>query len=179
MEEGDVVSICNPVATIIDLNPLKIIGSVSEKDIPRLKIGEESVITLPSLKGKQITAKVTYISKSADPKTRTYRVEMEMDNPDMAIPAGLTARIAFPTGQASGYLVSPAVISLRDDGVIGVKTVEEGKVVFHPVQIIETRPEGLVIAGLPDSITLITSGGDFVVEDQEVQGVPSETGKTP
>ena len=72
-----------------------------------------------------------------------------------------------------GYFVSPAIISLRDDGVIGVKTVETGKVAFHPIQIVAAKPEGLWIAGLPSSIKLITSGGEFVVEGQNVSAVPA------
>lgn len=182
VEVGDVIAVGAPVATIIDLNPLKIICSIPERNITRPKIGKVANVTLPSLKDKRLSAKVTYISKAADPKTRTYRVEMETENPDMSIPAGLTARIAFPTEEISGYLVSPAIISLRDDGVIGVKAIEEGKVAFHPIQIVETKPEGLWISDLPSPITLITSGGDFVVEGQAVSAVPlsvSSGNKTP
>ena len=177
VEVGDVIAVGASTATILDLDPLKIICSLPEKNITRLKIGEAANVLLPSLQDKRLSAKVTYIAKAANPKTRTYLVEMEAKNPDMSIPAGLTARIAFPTEEISGYRVSPAIISLRDDGVIGVKTVEEGKVVFHPVQIVEAKPEGLWVSGLSSSITLITSGGDFVVEGQEVSAVSAPLGE--
>jgi multidrug efflux system membrane fusion protein len=169
VEMGDVTTVGEKIATIIELNPLKIICNISEKDVSRLKIGEKADVILPSLQDRKLPAQVTYIGKIADPKTRTYRVEMQADNPDMVISSGLTARITFPTGQANGYMVSTAVISLRDDGAVGVKTVEGGKVVFYPVQIIETKPEGLLVTGLPNHISLITTGGDFVVEGQEVE----------
>jgi multidrug efflux system membrane fusion protein len=65
-------------------------------------------------------------------------------------------------------MISPATISLTDDGTIGVKGVEEGKVVFYPVQVVEAKPEGLLVTGLPNTISLITTGGDFVIEGQEV-----------
>lgn len=177
VEVGDVIAVGASTATILDLDPLKIICSLPEKNITRLKIGEVANVLLPSLQDKRLSAKVTYIAKAADPKTRTYLVEMEAKNPDMSIPAGLTARIAFPTEEISGYRVSPAIISLRDDGVIGVKTIEEGKVVFRPVQIVEAKPEGLWVSGLSSSITLITSGGDFVVEGQEVSAVSAPLGE--
>lgn len=169
VESGDVVSVYDKVATIIELNPLKIICDISEKDISRIKVGEEAQVMLPSLESQKLTARITYVAKAADPKTRTYRVEMQTDNPDMAIPAGLTARLTFPTSTANGYMVSPATISLRDDGAIGIKTVEEGKVRFYPVQIVETKPEGLWVTGLPDHMSLITTGGDFVLEGQQVE----------
>ena len=169
VEVGDVVKDGDQIGTVIELDPLKIVCDISEKDISRIHIGEEAEIVLSSLDEKKFTAVVTYIAKAAEPKTRTYRVEMKAPNPDMTIPAGLTARIRFPTKTTNGYLISPATISLRDDGTIGLKTVEKGKVVFHPIKIIESKPDGLLVTGLPNHITLITAGGDFVVEGQEVR----------
>jgi multidrug efflux system membrane fusion protein len=168
VEVGDVVNVGDKVATVIELNPLKLICDISEKDVPRVKGGAKAQVFLTSLEDKKLTAEVTFISKSADPKTRTYRVELTTTNPEMAIPAGLTARIIFPTNSTHGYLISPAAVSLRDDGIIGVKVVESGKVIFYPVGIIETKPQGLLVSGLPQKISLITAGGDFVIEGQQV-----------
>lgn len=169
VEIGDLVNVGEKIATIIDLDPLKITCHISEKDISRIDVGKKGHVTLPSLQNQKLPVCITYRAKAADPQTRTYRVEMQAPNPDMAIPAGLTARIYLPTGQSNGYLISPATVSLKDDGTIGVKTVEEGKVAFYPIQIIETKPEGLLVTGLPDQIRLITVGGDFVLEGQLVE----------
>lgn len=177
VEVGDVVSVGDKVATVIELDPLKIICDISEKDIPRVKEGGKAQVLLTSLEDKKLIAEVIFIAKAADSKTRTYRVELTTANPEMTIPAGLTARIIFPTDSTHGYLISPATVSLRDDGTIGVKVVENGKVVFYPVGIVETKPEGLLISGLPEKISLITTGGDFVVEGQQV--APFETPGTP
>lgn len=181
VEMGDVVNAGEQVASVIELNPLKIICDISEKDISRIKIAGEAQVTLSSLDEQKLSAQVTYIAKASDPKTRTYRVEMITDNPDMTIPAGLTARINFPTRKTIGYMISPATISLKDDGTVGVKTVEANRVVFYPVQIAEAKPEGLLVTGLPDQIALITTGGDFVVEGQEVAAThtPLETLEKP
>ncbi|MBM3468319.1 MAG: efflux RND transporter periplasmic adaptor subunit [Alphaproteobacteria bacterium] len=168
IEVGDVVNVGDKVATVIELDPLKIICDISEKDISRINQSTKAQVTLSSLDDKKLDAEVIYISKSADPKTRTYRVEMKARNPDMTIPAGLTARITFPTEKTNGYMISPATISLKDDGTIGVKLIEEEKVTFHPVQVVEARPDGLLISGLPEKISLIVIGGDFVIEGQKV-----------
>lgn len=181
VEAGDVVSVGDKVATVIELDPLKIICDISEKDIPRVQVGGKAQVLLASLENRKLTAEVIFISKAADPKTRTYRVELTTANPEMAIPAGLTARIIFPTTSTHGYLISPATMSLRDDGTIGVKVVENEKVVFHPVGVVETKPEGLLVSGLPEKISLITTGGDFVIEGQQVTSVetPGVPDKTP
>lgn len=168
VEVGDLVHDGDKVATVIELNPLRIICHISEKDVSRVQLKEKAEVILGVLQDKTLQAEVIYIAKIADPKTRTYRVEMIADNPDLSIPAGLTARIIFTAGKTTGYFISPAAISLRDDGTIGIKTVEEGKVVFHAIHVVEAKPEGLLVTGLPDKITLITNGGDFVVEGQAV-----------
>jgi multidrug efflux system membrane fusion protein len=177
VEAGDVVNVGDKIATIIELDPLKVICNISEKDISRIKKGRKAQVLLTSMEDKQLTAEVIFISKSADPKTRTYRVELTIGNPEMTIPAGLTTRIIFPTDSTHGYLISPATVSLRDDGTIGIKVVEKGKVVFFPVEIIEAKLEGLLVSGLPEKISLITTGGDFVIEEQEVTSF--ETHGTP
>lgn len=181
VEAGDVVNIGDKVATVIELDPLKMICHISEKDISRVNERAKAQVILSSLGDKKLSAEVIFISKAADPKTRTYRVELTTPNPEMTIPAGLTARITFPTGTAHGYLISPATVSLRDDGTIGVKGVEEGKVVFYPIDVVETKPEGLLIRGLPDKISLITTGGDFVIEGQKVETfeAPGTSDKAP
>jgi len=173
VETGDVLSVGmdDKVATVIELNPLKVICDISEKDIARIQIGGEAQITLPCRDCPKLSATVVYIAKAADPKTRTYRVEMLVDNPDMTLPAGLTARINFPTQKTNGYKISPATISLRDDGTVGAKAVENGKVVFYPIEVVEAKPDGLLVTGLPDTVALITTGGDFVIEGQEVEAV--------
>jgi multidrug efflux system membrane fusion protein len=171
VEKGDVVNIGDKVATIIELDPLKVICDISEKDISRIQVGVEAQVTLASEDGRKLSARVVYIAKAADPKTRTYRVEMLTDNPDMAIPAGLTARINFPTHKTIGYTISPATVSLRDDGTVGAKIVVDRKVVFYPVQVVEAKPDGLLVTGLPDHIALITTGADYVIEGQEVEAV--------
>lgn len=171
VEKGDVVNPGDKIATVIELHPLKVLCDISEKDIARIKIGGEAQITLPSVNDRKLNARVVYIAKSADPKTRTYRVELLTDNPDMTIPAGLTARLNFPTHKTIGYTISPANISLTDDGMVGVKTINNGKVVFYPIQIVEAKPDGLLVTGLPDQISLITTGGDFVMDGQEVEAV--------
>ena len=178
VELGDVVNVGDKIATIIDLDPLKVVCNISEKDISRIHLDGEAEIVLPALDHQKLLGRVTFVAKDAEPKPRTYRVEIQTDNPDMTIPAGLTARINVPTQKANGYMISPATISLRDNGTIGVKTVVKGKVVFHPVEIIESKPDGLLVSGLPEAITLIITGGDFVVEGQQVEAT-SEPSKRP
>ena len=71
------------------------------------------------------------------------------------------------------------VLSLADSGEIGVKAISEtGEVVFHPATVIDSDPEGVWLAGLPNSLLLITVGQEFVNEGQKVRAVDDQTLET-
>ena len=79
------------------------------------------------------------------------------------------------------HFVTPALLSLADDGAIGLKTVDErNRVRFRPVDIIKDTPAGVWLGGLPAEVRVITVGQDFVSAGQEVAPVgPDEPGGGP
>jgi multidrug efflux system membrane fusion protein len=113
--------------------------------------------------GEQRSGVVSFIGANADQQTRTFRVEVTVDNPDSVMPAGLSARIALPTGQARGHFISPAILSLGTNGELGIKIVEDDNTVaFLPVAIVRAQTDGVWITGLPESASIITVGQGFV-----------------
>ena len=151
----------DPVASLVDLDPVLVVGQVSERDIGRLQVGGSGVARL--MTGEKVEGRIRYIAKVADPVTRTFRVELEVANPDAALRDGITAEVVLPGPSVLAHRVSPAVLSLGDAGDIGVKIVDADQTVrFLPVQIVEQGEDGLWLLGLPDQVTLITVGQDFV-----------------
>lgn len=73
------------------------------------------------------------------------------------------------------YKISPSILSLADNGQIGVKIVDENdRVQFKPVALLKDTPEHLWITGLPPSVRIITVGQEFVLSGQKVKPVLSE-----
>ncbi len=169
VEIGAYVAPGSEVATVLDLTPLTVVGEVTERDVTHIAVGTPATVRM--IDGSEVPGRVSYVSAAATPETRTYAVEVEVPNPDAAIPAGMTAQIRVPTRTLTAHRVSAAVLTMDDLGRVGVKTVEDGTVRFHPVRIIGEGPEGLWIAGLPEQVTLITVGGDFVDAGQRVEPV--------
>jgi multidrug efflux system membrane fusion protein len=78
-----------------------------------------------------------------------------------------------PVAELPAHRVSPAILTLTDDGKIGVKTVNAENIVeFHAVQIVGDGPDGVWLVGLPERARFITVGQDFVVTGQKVEPVP-------
>ena len=176
---GDYLKKGDRFGRIIGLDPILFVGSVTERSVTRLRPGLAAVAR--SLGGEVVRGTLRYIAPSADPATRTYRVEVEAANPDYRIREGITADIAIEVDTRMAHFVTPALLSLADDGTIGLKTVDErNRVRFQPVDIIEDTPDGIWLGDLPREIRVITVGQEFVVAGQEVRPVaPDESGAVP
>lgn len=175
---GDYVRSGDRVAGMVNLDPIRIVGYVSERDVTRIQLKATAKAILPD--GRRIAGPVHYISKVGSNATRTFRVDVWVDNPDSAIPEGLTSELRLPAESLMAHLVSPAVLTLNDAGAIGVKAVDDNKLVrFYPVKIIADTSEGIWLGGLPDKVSLITVGQEFVRHGQPVRTQTEEAGKNP
>ena len=168
MEVGDYAQPATPCARIVDLDPMLLVGQVSERDVSRLSIGGRATAKLAS--GETATGTISFIGLQADPATRTFRVEATVANPDHHLLSGTTADIVIVVGEVGAHQISPALLALDDGGQLGVRTVEtDGRVRFRPVQIVADGEDGVWVTGLPPTVTLITVGHQLVVDGERVE----------
>lgn len=168
MELGAYVDVNGEVATIVDNDPLVVSVRINQQDISDLKLGQTAHVKFAT--GQQRDGKIRYIAPRADEDTRTFRVEIELPNPGGEIPSGISAEAKVPTETVMAHFVSPASLSLNDEGKLGIKTVnEDNKVVFHPATIVLSGVDGAWITGLPAHARIITLGHGFVRIGEEVQ----------
>lgn len=166
---GDYVSPGGLIASVIDLDPIRVVGFVSERNVLQLAVGQPGRALL--LGETEVEGRIGFVASSADPATRTFRVELHVPNPQGRIVDGLTAQLRLPGDPVQAHRVPPSVLTLADDGKVGVKLVDEGEVVrFAPVRILADTPEGEVwVGGLPARARLITVGQEFVAPGQRVR----------
>jgi len=173
-EIGDYVDVGDQVATVVDLDPILFVGELSERDIDKVAVGGKG--RAHTVTGEDITGTVRYVATVADAATRTFRIEIEAPNGANAghrrLVDGVSTEIRLPLAKIPAHLVSPAVLTLSDDGEIGVKAVTpDDLVAFYRVRIIGDGPGGVWLSGLPETVTLITVGQDFVTPGQRVEPV--------
>ena len=172
-EIGDFLDVGDAVATVVDEDPFLVIGQVTERQVASLKVGGPGSAKLVG--GEVVRGKIRYIALVADPETRTFRVELEVANPKRRLRDGVTAEIRFKADTVAAHFVSPAVLTLNDAGEVGLRTVDgDGTVRFRPAEIVGDSTDGVWLAGLPDAITVITVGQDFVKAGQRVIPRPAE-----
>jgi multidrug efflux system membrane fusion protein len=173
---GDYLSPGQPCAMVIDQDPFLVVGQASEKDVTAINKGDSGWATLVS--GERIDGKVRFVSKSADSATRTFRVELEIPNPQGKIRDGITAEMHVSGREMQAHRISPAILALDEKGHIGVRIVDDKKKVqFVPVEIVADTPEGIWVSGLPAKATVITVGQDYVSAGQEVRTTEEKAAK--
>ncbi|AHM05165.1 putative Co/Zn/Cd efflux system membrane fusion protein [Roseibacterium elongatum DSM 19469] len=154
-------------ATVIQLDPMKLVGFVPEADVDRITPGAMAGARLAS--GREVRGEVTFLSRSADERTRTFRVEVTVPNPDIAIRDGQTADILIQTAGTPAHLLPVSAMTLNDAGELGVRIVVDGVVDFVPVRMIRDTANGVWLSGLPEQADVITVGQEFVTEGVAVR----------
>ena len=165
-ELGALLQPGSPCATLISLDPIHLVGFVPEQVVERLEIGSPAGARLVT--GQELTGNVSFLSRSADEVTRTFRVEVVVPNPDFSIRDGVTAEIVIGLEGETGHLVPQSALTLNDEGTLGVRVNEGGKARFTPARIIRDVAEGVWLGGLPDSAEIIVVGQDFVNDGRAI-----------
>lgn len=156
-------------AEIVNSDPMLVVGQVSERNIKALKVGMTATVSLVT--GETVKGTIRYIASTSQAATRTFRVEIAIANKDGALRDGVTATATIPLPPRPGHLISPAFLTLADNGTIGVMAIIDKKTKFMPVTILNTGKNGMWVGGLPDSLTIITRGQEYVTEGQTVPTV--------
>ena len=167
MNIGDYAAPGAICATLIDLDPMLITADVTEAEVENISLGDR--VTGATSTGLAIEGILTFIGKQSDLVTRTYQVEITVDNSDYHLRSGLTSTVRISLDEVFAHRVSPALFTLNDQGEFGLRLVEkDNRVKFRAVQIIEDSDNGVWVTGLPRTVSLITVGQEYVLAGQTI-----------
>ena len=161
VEISEFITPGNILFTIIDLNPIKVQGYLSEYDVNKVQIGTKTIIE--NSNGIKKDGKISFISPSAETSTRTFEITIEADNSDLSFKSGITTKIIIEGSELKAHKIPPAILTLLDDGTVGVKAVDkDNKVIFFPTLTVKDTVDGMWVTGLPDTVNLIITGQEYV-----------------
>lgn len=173
-ELGSLLQNGNSCASVITLDPIKMVAFAPERSVDALKVGatvEGRLIT-----GRLIEGRITYVARSAERNTRTYLVEAETENGELAIRDGMTTEMRILLEGKPAHELPQTALTLDNDGNLGVRLNIESRVEFMPVTVLRDEERGVWVAGLPDQVEVIVVGQEFVTDGQllEVSYAPAE-----
>lgn len=173
IEIGDFVTRGDPIATYVDNRTIIVSANVSEFDARFVTVGDSAEARLAT--GETVRGKIRYVAPVADEATRTFTVELEVKNTNGLIRAGGTAELRVPAEQVFAHRISPSLLTLDDAGNVGVKIVNgDGEVEFVAADIALSSSDGVWLAGLPETATIITVGQGYVANGSLIDAVPEE-----
>ena len=166
-EYGDFMQTGAPCGTLLALNPIKLIGYATETQVSKIEVNTTAGARLIS--GDTVSGTVSFISRSADPTTRTFLVETTVPNENYEIREGSTADIYISLAGAKGHLLPQSSLTLNSSGVLGVRIALDDKAKFIPINIIRDAEEGVWVTGLPDRVDVIIVGQEYVTDNSNIK----------
>ncbi|MGB0508341.1 MAG: efflux RND transporter periplasmic adaptor subunit, partial [Pikeienuella sp.] len=166
-ELGELMQSGSICASLIALNPIKLVAFAPERTVDTLAMGADvhgSLIT-----GRKIEGQITYIARSADRDTRTYLIEATSENKDLAIRDGMTAELRVDLEGQNAHLLPQTALTLDNDGLLGVRLIKDGEAWFTPITVLRDQPDGVWVTGLPDNAEIIVVGQEFVTDGKAVE----------
>ena len=175
LETGQLIQKDKPVFTIMGMATMKLIAPVPQTQIGKISLNDNVVVTIPGIEEK--IGKVKRIASAANQATRTFDVEVEIENKDGSVLAGMSSEVSIVIDQAKAFSVSPAHLAISEDGSLRVKTVNiENVVSIVDVKLIRASGNMAYVSGLNDGDLMLTTGQAFVSEGEKITFEMQEDG---
>lgn len=170
-DNGDMYSNGIPVLTVEQIAPVKLMINVSESFFTKIKKGAEVNIKLDVYGDEEFTGKINLVYPTIDPATRTFQVEVKLDNRDLRVRPGMFARVTVNFGTENRVVVPDvAVIKQAGSGDRYVYVYNNGKVSYKQVQLGQRlNTEYELISGVNDNSQVVIAGQARLLDGIEVE----------
>jgi RND family efflux transporter MFP subunit len=166
---GDYIRNGTPLLHLTRNNPVKLSFSVNEKDVARLKIGQECLFRVDAFPDLEFNGKLTVIYPNLDERTRSLQVEALVPNPRMLLKPGLFAHVTLFTGDAVDKAVVPVTALLYENNKVKTFIVEGDRAKERVIRIGGKYGEYMeVVEGLKGGEQLVVVGQSNLTEGVKV-----------
>ncbi len=161
------------VFTLMDLETMKVMVNVLEKDIPAVTVGTDAVVAVDAYPNKQFTGKVGRLSQALDLSTRTMAVEVDIPNPDHVLKPGMFANVTLVVSKTDNAITVPTQ-ALQQDAAGPYVLVADSTVAHR--RPVTTGPEQdnrtEIVTGLEGNEQVITTGQQFARDGGQIRIQP-------
>jgi RND family efflux transporter MFP subunit len=153
-DRGDMYTMAQPIYTVQQITPVKVLVPISETDYTRVKKGDKVTLTADALPGKTFSGTVNRLYPTMDAATHTFNVEVLVQNSRRELRPGMYARVTVNFGDSLSITVPDTAVSkmqgagtrsvfvVGDDGVATVKVVTLGRHFDGKYEILSGLEEG-------------------------------------
>ena len=170
-DNGDMYSGGSPVLVVEQITPVKLLINVSETYFTKVKKGTPVDVKLDVYGDEVFTGTINLIYPTIDATTRTFQVEIRLDNKDQRVRPGMFARATLNFGTADNVVVPDlAIVKQAGSGDRYVYVYKDGKVTYNKVELGRRMgAEYELISGVPDNSRVVIAGQTKLVNGMEVE----------
>lgn len=172
-DNGDMYSAQMPVLTVMEINPVKVLVNISESFYSEVKLGMPIKISFDIFPNQTFNGKVSLIYPTIDDRTRTFPVEIKLENNNYKVRPGMFARVTMGFGKKKHVVVpDQSIIKQTGSGARFVFVYNNGKVEYKQVELGQRLDnEYEIISGLTSGSQVVISGASNLVDGSEVNVV--------
>ncbi len=169
IEYGDFLDAGQPVASILDMDRLKIEVGIPESDVAAVRKLKEFKIQFDALGGKSVTGTTHYLYKTTDSMARLYNLEIRVDNPELQILPDMFARVTIVKNQTDNGLAVPIYALVTRNKETGLFVETQGRISFRPVTTgFQDGWRILVAEGIASGDRVVVVGHRLVEDGEKV-----------
>jgi HlyD family secretion protein len=169
IQPGELAGAGQPLATVVNIENVKVVVDVSEDVVNKVKEGQEVDVVIGALDNKKMKGKISIVSPTSS-QTGLFQLKVTIDNPDKELKPGMFAEVEIKTGQKKNAVVLPKdAILIKKHGNI-VYTVEKGKAVEKLVKLgISNGKNVEVVKGLKKGDKVVVQGQNLLKDGSKVK----------
>lgn len=172
-DQGDMYTMAQPLFTVQQIVPVKMLVAISEADYSKVKVGIPVEVTADALPGKTYTGKVVRIHPTIDAMSHTFAVEVSVPNNNRELRPGMFVRTKVNLGSGSNIVVPDmCVVKQQGSGQRFVFVVKDGVAVQKPVELgVHFGDRYEILSGLEEGEKIITKGAATLKEGTKVEEI--------
>lgn len=170
VDEGALVSPNTPIVRIVNLSTMVTNGNVPERNIGKLRVGNEAKVYVDAVPGRAFTGRIARISPVLDAATRSALIEIDIANPEGVLKAEMFARIELDLGTTREAILIPREGLVYRGTQPGVYVVNGNVPTFRPIETGLTREDQVeVLANLDPGVTIVGRGATMLREGDRIR----------
>ena len=169
LDQGGFASTNQPVFSVVDIHPVRLVASLVERDFRRVRAGTAAAVEVDAFPGEQFNGVVARVAPVFDPQTRTAQMEIEVPNPTGRLKPGMYARVVLRVAEKKGVLTVPRNAVIDRNGAKVVFVVDGTTARMRKVEIGIQGPDRVeVTAGLRDGERVVTTGASALQDGDRI-----------
>ena len=176
---GEYAPVGIPIATVAQIDKIRLTLFVDSRGAGFIKKGQEATITVESIgnSDREFIGFVAEVSRSADPQTRLFRVEISIDNEGRALAPGMFARAEIVVTRLKSVLIVPREAVFSVEGVYKVYKIQGDRAREQSIYIGESTLKSVqIVSGLSEGDTVAVIGRNLIEDGSLIEIVEEGDG---